>query len=166
MPPEQKVDTNAVTRASFRRDAIKNKYASALLYKLQRKKRLESTNQSNMDNTSTDDTSTNLQLLVIWGPDNMQDIPVRSLIIKHSNIIIWNEGMLEKLHSIYLALLKKSYHTEDTWLLDDATVLMTTTEWKYVGFVTEITISKGIKEDDSMEPLYVPPSMCVTDDGV
>jgi hypothetical protein len=164
--PDRKVDANTVTRASFGRYIFEPRFTSALIYKLQRKKHREFNNQSNLDNTSTEVTSTCLQLLVIWRSDDWYGnrLSVRALLIKHSNTITWNEDTLEKLHSMYLALLGDDRNTKDTWLLDDTTVLMTTSNSKEISCATKITISEGTREDDSMEPLCVLSS--ITSDGV
>jgi hypothetical protein len=157
MPPDQKVDTNTMTKASFAKDTAKKESAIALLYRLQKKECIESSSQPNIDNTSTEDTS--LQLLVIWRVDNMWDIPARALLIKHSNTITWDESTLEKLHFMYLALLSSDWTVKDTWLLNDVTVLMTTLRWKEVKYRTEIIITEGTRKDDSMKPLWIPSDM-------
>jgi hypothetical protein len=159
MPPDQKVDANAMTRASFGEEMFTTEFASALLYKLQRKKPLESNDQSNTDSTFVKDLSASLQLLVIWRYNIEHDLSVRALLIKHSNIITWNEETLEKLHSMHLALLRDDIIVEDAWLLDDATVLVTTSKWKKDSYAFEITISEGTKTDDTMAPLWVSSNM-------
>jgi hypothetical protein len=179
-PPGQNVDVNTTIKASFGRDINEYEFESALIYKLQRKKRLESNDQSNEDDTSIEDTSTSIQLLVMWGSDNWHSLHIRALLIKHSSTVTWNEDTLEKLHSMHLALLNKvppidisgmprvDYSiednsfieedrliVEDTWLLDDAKVLMTTSKWKQNSSTFEIVISEGTREDGTMEPLWV-----------
>jgi hypothetical protein len=146
MPPDQKVDANTMTKVSFAKEATKGEFTSVLLYRLQKKENIESSSQPNTDNMFTKDTS--LQLLVIWKSDNIRDISVRALLIKHSDTITWNENILEKLHSMYLALLKNNDNIEDTWLLDDATVLMTALTWKFYG-ATMCTIKHMI--DDGVQ---------------
>jgi hypothetical protein len=175
-PPGQNVDVNTKIKASFGRDINEYEFESALIYKLQRKKRLE----SNEDDTSLEDTSTSIQLLVMWGSDNWHSLHIRALLIKHSSTVTWDEDTLEKLHSMHLALLNKvspidisgmpgvDYSieddsfieedrliVEDTWLLDDAKVLMTTSKWKQNSSTFEIVISEGTREDGTMEPLWV-----------
>jgi hypothetical protein len=137
------VDTNAVVRASLGRDATKNEFASALIYKLQRKKHLEYSNQFNAGSAFTGDESTSFQLLVIWGPGDKEvdEFFARALLIKHNNEITWDEYTLEKLHSMYLALLRGDWIGKDTWLLNDIAVLRTTLRWKKDSYVFEITIS-------------------------
>jgi hypothetical protein len=124
MPPDQKVNVNTMTRASFGINAIKYEYESALIYKLQRKKHLE----SNADNTFAEDAVTSPQLLAIWRAIDKSKISIRTLLIKHSNTITWDEDTLKKLYSMYLALCRDNDVIEDTWMLDDATVLMTTSK--------------------------------------
>jgi hypothetical protein len=155
--PDQKVDANTMTRTSFGKHAIKRKFASVLMYRLQRKRRIEINDQFNEGSTYTEDTSTCLQLLLIWGYNDAYGFSGRALLIKHSNIITWNEDTLEKLHSMHLSLCRNDIIIEDTWLLDNTTVLMTTSNWKGAG--DEITISEGIRKDDSMEPLWVSSNM-------
>jgi hypothetical protein len=188
IPPDQKVTANTMTKTSFGRNIVETEFASALVYKLQRKKRPGSNDQSNADSTSAEDTLINLQLLVIWKSNDECSFSVRALLIKHSNIITWDEGTLEKLHSMYLALLNKGllidtsavfeeassvvseedssivfeadpFVVEDTWLLDDVTVLITASKWKEENREIEITISEGTRKDDSMEPLWVSSNM-------
>jgi hypothetical protein len=149
---DQKVDTNAMTRASFGRSIFKIEFEGALIYKLQRKKCIE----SSLDSTFTEDKPTNLQLLIIWESNNRDDVFVRALLIKHSNAITWDEDKLERLYSMYRTQHTYGYFIEDTWLLDDATVLMTTSIWEEKRHTTEVTISEGIRERNSMEPLSVP----------
>jgi hypothetical protein len=160
-PPDQKVDANAMTKASFGKNIFEIKFTSALMYKLQRKKRLESNDQSDANNASTENASTSFQLLVIWKSNYRHSarFSIRALLIKHSNTITWDENTLEKVRSMYPALLKDDHNIKDTWLLDDTTVLTTTSNWKKVSCTTKITISEGTQEDDSMDPLWVSSSM-------
>jgi hypothetical protein len=54
VPPNQKVDVNTTTRANFGKESFKLESASALIYKLQRKKSLRLDDQSDLDNKSAD----------------------------------------------------------------------------------------------------------------
>jgi hypothetical protein len=56
IPPDRKVDANAMIKAGFAKDLVKEEFASALVYKLQRKKRIE----SNTYNTFIKDTKIGL----------------------------------------------------------------------------------------------------------
>jgi hypothetical protein len=147
-----------MTRASFGDKLSTTEFTSALIYKLQRKKYLESNDQSNANSKFAEETSTSLRLLVIWRLDNEYNICVRALLIKHSNTITWNEDTLEKLYSMHFSLLRDDDIIEDTWLLDDTTVLMTTTKWK-MSHTIEITISKVTRKDGTMVPLWVSSNM-------
>jgi hypothetical protein len=151
---DQKLNDNTTTGASFGKDMTKYECASVLIYKLQRKNH-RSNNQSNSDSTFVGDSSTSLQFLIIWKLDEEHRICVRALLIKHSNSIIWNEDTLEKLYSMLFSLCKASGIIEDTWLLDDAIVLMTAFNWEEENHRFEITISEGTREDGTMEPLWI-----------
>jgi hypothetical protein len=153
-PPGQKVDANAITGASFGEEIFTTEFTSALLYKLQRKNHPKPNNQPNVDGSFTEDSPTSLQLLVIWRYNVEHGFYVRALLIKHSNTIIWDEDTLEKLHSMHLSLCKNDVIIEDTWLLDDAVVLMTTLEWE-MGYTIKAIVSEGIRKDGVMEPLWV-----------
>jgi hypothetical protein len=171
IPPDQEVGANAMARARFGRNATKYEFSNVLIYKLQRKKCIESNEQSKADSISEKDTSTSLQLLVMWISNDKHRYSVRALLIKHSNTITWNEDTLEKLHSMYLALFNKGlridvlstrnkhYSVKDTWLLDNVTVLIIELKWEEESRTFEITISKGTGEHDTVEPLWVSSSM-------
>jgi hypothetical protein len=152
--PSQKVDSNTIAEVNFGQNAIKREFLNVLIYKLQRKRSL----RSDIGDTFTEATSTSLQLLVIWKAYFSSIFYVRALLIKHSSAITWNEDTLEKLHSMYLALLKENQDIKDTWLLNDTTVLMTTSEWK-TDYTLKITISEETRKDDSMEPLWISSNM-------
>jgi hypothetical protein len=137
--PDQKGDVNAMISASFVKEAVKREFENALIYKLQKKK--------------------NIQLLVIWKSDNSHEFPVRALLIKHNNTTTWCEDTLEKLHSMYPFLFKDNPTAKDTWLLDDATVLMIMLKWEKQTRTIKIAISDGTRDDDSMGPLWVPSNM-------
>jgi hypothetical protein len=152
------LDANSETRVGFGRDITKDEFASALLYKLQRKKCLEPNDQSNVDSAFTENISTSLQLLVIWRFNDERITCVRTLLIKHSNTIAWDEDALDELYSMHSSLCRSDEITKDIWLLDDATVLMTTSE-RGMHNAFEITISEGTREDSFMEPLWVSSNM-------
>jgi hypothetical protein len=154
-PLDQKVDANAMTRASFGEEMFATEFASTLLYKLQRKKPPESNNQSDANSASTKNLLTSLQLLIIWRYNVEHKLSARALLIKHSNTIAWDEDTLERLYSMHLALLRNYQIIEDTWLLDDATILMITLKGKKDSYGFEIIISEGTRTDDTMEPLWV-----------
>jgi hypothetical protein len=153
--PDEKVDINTMTRASFRRDASIHGFESALIYEIQRKN-IKSNDQSNVNNTK--EKSTSIQLLVILRRDDSGECSIRAVLIKHSVTITWDEDTLEKLYSIHLALLR-SYDIKSTWLLDGETVLVTASKWRSINSPIEITISEGIRDDTSTEPLWVSSSM-------
>jgi hypothetical protein len=150
--PDQKVEMNAATRAVFGKDITKCEFTSALIYELQRKNH-NSNYQFAVNNT--ENTSTGVQLLVIWRFDNSYNFYVNAMLVKHKNTTTWDEDKLKRLHFMYFTL-HRNGHIKDTWLLDDATVLMTTLKWGEASHIREITIFEGARMDDSMESLWAP----------
>jgi hypothetical protein len=148
------VNTNVTTRAGFKTDAAKDDFVGILMYKLQRKKSLE----SNADSVFTEDKSTSIQLLVSWRYNSQNSFSVCALFIKHEDIITWNNDKLRELDSMYRVLPNDGSIIKDTWLLDDAIALTTTLKWG-MGHTIEISISEGDRKDDSVEPLLISSSM-------
>jgi hypothetical protein len=165
MLPDQRVDIKAMTKVSLRHNRVKCSLITALVYKLQRKNVHESSNQSGTDNIA--DISTGFQLLIIWLTDYYFKFRANAILIKHNNTITWDDDKLRKVHFMYLDLIgEPSNMIETTWLLDDTTALVTTPRRIEEGCTLEITISEGTRKDDSIEPLWVPSDMSMTDDGV
>jgi hypothetical protein len=151
IPPNQKVNANTMTRAGFGKNPVKREFTSVLIYRLQKKESFK----SNADSTSTDH-----RLLVIWRSDDRYDFTVRVLLIKHRNTITLDKDKLKRLYYSSLAPLRDGCVIRNTWVLDDANVLMTTSKREKRIRTTEITISKGTKEDnDFMVPLRVSSNM-------
>jgi hypothetical protein len=153
MPPDQKVDTNAMTRASFGQNAAKREFASTLIYKLQRKGSFE----SNVGNISTEYSSISPYLLVIWRSDNKSEYSVRVLLIERSNAATWDEDELKKLDYPPLSLLGDGYIIKNTWPLDNAAVL-TASKWEKRARTIEITISEGTGKNRPMVPVRASPN--------
>jgi hypothetical protein len=137
--PDEKVDTGAMARAGFGVDEIKYDSMPALIYSLQRKY-LES---------NTEDTSTNIQLLVMWEPRTRHGFFMRALLVENSNTMTWDEDKLRELCSKHLALLRDDVIVRNIHLLDGTIVLMATPNESGLSRITEITISKG-SEDNFM----------------
>jgi hypothetical protein len=156
--PNQKVDINTTIEISFGRDVSKDEFAGALIYKLRKRRCFEFNDQSNVNSALTEDTPTSIQLLIMWRFNNKSEVSLCAQLIKHSNVITWNEYILENLYSTHLGLLRDDRVVKDTWRLDDATVLMTTSRWEMSSTI-DITISEGTREYGSMEPIWVPSSI-------
>jgi hypothetical protein len=105
MPPNQKVNANTMTRASFGKNAAKSEFASILICKLQRKESIKS---------NADDTSTSHQLLIIWRSDNRYGHSVRVLLIQHKNTITLDEDKLKKLDYPPFTLLRNDRIIKNT----------------------------------------------------
>jgi hypothetical protein len=125
---------------------------TVLIYELQRKSH-NSNNQPGVDNTK--DTLTNVQLLVIWRVDDSYKLYVNTMLIKHDDAITWDEDKLSGLYSMHRALFKDDHSIEETWLLDDESVLTTVSKWGEERHTTEIILSEGTRDDNSMVPLCI-----------
>jgi hypothetical protein len=128
------------------KNAVKREFTSVLIYRLQRKNNFE----SNVDNTLT-----NYRLLVIWRSDNRHEYSLGVLLIKHDNAITLDEDELKKLDYPPLVPLRNDRTIENTWALDNATVLVTTLKWEKRIRTTRIEISEGTRKGNSMVPLRV-----------
>jgi hypothetical protein len=76
-------------------------------------------------------------------------------LIRHNITIILDEDKLKELRSVFLTLPNDGRIIVNTWLLDDATVLMTTWTRGEEYRTLEITISEGTRGENSMEPLCI-----------
>jgi hypothetical protein len=155
IPPDQKVDANTTTSANFGKNTIGRESVTALIYRLQRKSR-NSNNQPDTD--SKKDTSVNIQLAMVWCSDKRLNVYVNTVLIKNGNVITWDENKLRKLYYNRRPSYRSGQIDVDEWLLDDAIVLVTTSKSKE-GRTFEITISEGIRGDDSIEPLCLSSDM-------
>jgi hypothetical protein len=155
IPPAQKVDANTIISASFGKRAIESDSMTALIYSLQRNESLK----SNEDNISIEDTSTIHQLLIVWRVENSYKLCINVILIKYNDRITWDEDKLNKLYTIHCALNRDNHIIEDVWLLDDTTMLITTSKWGEESRTIEIAISEETKEDGSMGPLCAPASI-------
>jgi hypothetical protein len=153
IPPDQEVYTNASTGASFKRNAAERDFTTALIYRLQRKS-CNCNDQSNANSALTKGISTNIQLVVIWRVYNSYKFHVNVMVIEHGDVITWDEDKLKRLYSMHRALHTYGPIIEDTWLLDDETVIMISSRLK-VGRTIEITISEGASKDSLIRPIWI-----------
>jgi hypothetical protein len=153
MLPDQKVNANTMTSASFGKSIVKSDFILALIYKLQKKSH-NFNNQSNTD--STKDISTNIQLVVVWIPGEGLSFHVNAMLIEHIDTITWDEEKLVKLCYRHRTPSKRALTIEDTWLLDDVSVLKTISRRNGEKYATEITISEGTKNEETIKPLFIP----------
>jgi hypothetical protein len=150
------VDVNRTTSADFVNDVLKPESITALTYRLQRKNH-NSNNQSDVDNTK--DISTDIQLVIIFGSDERHYFCAKTILIKCNDTIAWDKNKLEELYYRHRARYTDNHVIKETWLLDDATVLMTVLKWSAEGRAFEITVFKGTRRDDSIEPLCISSNM-------
>jgi hypothetical protein len=107
----------------------------------------------------TKDTSTNIQLVIIYISDERFKFCVNTMLIEYSNTITWDEDELRELYYRRRSPRRSGRIVKDTWLLDDVIVLMIVSKWEEESRIFEIIISGWIREYRSIKPLRVSPKM-------
>jgi hypothetical protein len=135
----QQVGSKSIMKVKFKAGINQDAFGGVLLYCLQRK----------------EDTSTSIQLLVIWGckSDNLYS-HVR--LIEHESTFEWDKDKLKKLHDVYDSQYNISFNA-DKWLLDDNTKLRTRCETSHGGLKMNIIIFEEKDLSSPRKPLWVDP---------
>jgi hypothetical protein len=147
-PPDHKVCAGDTMQSGF---IIKFSDApyGVLIYRLQRRQTHESTEIS-------EDTSSTIQLLVIWKFSKSKTLHADVLLIEHDEGFNWNEDDLRKLRRKNinrLSLLSDS--ATDTWTLDDNVALMTTFKIMNEDRILNINISEVKRDSDTRTPAHI-----------
>jgi hypothetical protein len=123
------------------------------MYRLQRK----NVDQSNEEDISSEEEATCIQLVMIWEIDSPKEFHVDSYLIEHDKGHVWNGDRLMKLASKYELVDIRHSLIEDTYLMHDNTVLMTSwnTTHEEERYKLEMTISEASIKDDSRRPWYI-----------
>jgi hypothetical protein len=90
--PSQRITAGNIAEASFGIASRKENVNGALLYKLQRKYTTKTGNQPNRSTASTEDTVTNVYLLVVWNEDYYNFS--RTYLIECTDESTWDEDIL------------------------------------------------------------------------
>jgi hypothetical protein len=134
MAPDQEIDTNVVMRNYLEFHSRKDILEGILVYKIQRK-------HAKSDRLCQDE-SKQVQLLVAWRGEYTKGSHVRALLVEHSRRL--DKDKLGRLYQKYWHLLKARVDPIGrNWLLDDATVLITTVNAMNRGYGWDIFISEG-----------------------
>jgi hypothetical protein len=133
-------------------DNTQSTFEGALLYKLQRKTKVESDDRSNVGTTAEKANRNEekcAQMLIGWKMDHC--IPrMYVMLIEHVKELTWNEDKLKKLHYENCSQLDNYCDSKSTsWLMDDNTVLKTIFKVTKLdgSFKQSITISEKKKDD-------------------
>jgi hypothetical protein len=152
--PDQNVDVGSTTQVSFGIDPDWWWWATGvLMYKLQGK----NTDQSNEDVMSSEEETTCIQLVIVWKVNSSKEFSAASYLLEHSEECVWNKHWLLSLRKHYKLTNIQHSTIEDTWLVYDNTVLMTSLNMTHEEecYKLEITISEASISDDTLRPRYI-----------
>jgi hypothetical protein len=155
--PSQKVDTGNTIEASFGIDSREDDAKGIVLYKLQRKHTTKIDNHSSSNNTSIEDTATNMYLLIAWNVKNCFFNSFYMYLIECANDFIWDEAKLWALHWEYNYQFVKNYRSNIiTWLMNDSEVMKMRLNITYgSNYKLDIVISEGTGKYDMKRPVQI-----------
>jgi hypothetical protein len=153
LSPDQRVDAGCAIQASFNIDSDRRWSTGVLMYKLQRK----TTVQSNGDVISNEKKTTCIQLAIIWKVKDSKEFLTASYLLEHNEDCVWDRVKLKRLVKHYKLANIQHGTIENTWLMHDNTVLMTSLNVSHEEecYKLEMTISKGSIKDDTQRPRYI-----------
>jgi hypothetical protein len=148
----QKVDVGATMQVDFNIASWKES-VNAFIYKLQRK----NIDQSNENNTSSEEEATCTQLVIMWTFNSYGMSCIHPFLIEHDEGRVWNVYDLVELTEDHKIFYTQYALTEDTWLMRDNSVLMTSlNETCEDGcYKLEMTISEASMKDDTQRIMYI-----------
>jgi hypothetical protein len=146
----RRVYVGSTTQVGFEINFSCGEPIGILMYELMNKKR------SNKDAISSGDEATCTQLVVIWKVNNSKEFYACLRLIEHDKGCVWNRDKLMELIERYILFSIQHDPIENTWLMRDNTVLMTslniTCETHYK---LEMIISKTSIKDDAQRLQYI-----------
>jgi hypothetical protein len=150
--PDQSVDVGSTTQAGFNIDHTQSESIGILMYKLQRK----NADQSDEEIIFSEDQATYLQLAMVWEINRSKVFHLFSRPIKHDKSIVWDGDNLVKLISLCRAFDLQHGPIEETHLIYDNMVLMTTLDVTHEEcYKVEMTISEGSIKYNTWKPRYI-----------
>jgi hypothetical protein len=161
--PSQQGDICTTTEASFGIDSKQEDVKGSLLYKLQRKHTTNTDNQPNSNSVSTENTTTNIYLLVVWNAISVQHSFYTCLIECNDDNFTWDEDKLWALYREYDDQFYKDYKSNTiTWSMHDGTVMKTRVSLTYgPNYKLDIDISEGTVNYEIKEPMQIDPKRLV-----
>jgi hypothetical protein len=154
----QRVNSESIMKFNFKTSIDRETFGGVLVYHLQRKKNDKFKGRSNTDKN----TSTSIQLLVIWGYKSHKPYS-HAWLIEHERTLVWSKDKLKRLWHVY--------HSQDSmelvsnrkkWLLNDNMRLKTEYETSYGGFEMKIIISEERHRLYPIKPLWIDPNRQVS----
>jgi hypothetical protein len=151
--PDQRIDVDSIMQTGFNIDLTQDGSTCALMYKLQRK----NTEQPNDNIISSEDEITCTQLLITWKVSSSKEFLITSYLIEHDESHILDSDRL-----MIVAKRSRTFNIqhspiEDTWLIYDNRVLMTSLNVTHEEecYKLEITVSETSVKDDTQRPRYI-----------
>jgi hypothetical protein len=144
--PDQEIDVDTIMQSRLEFDARKDMLDGILAYRIQRQ-------YTDSDELICDE-SKSTQLLVAWHVEHKKGLHVRALLVEHDREL--DQDKLRGLHQKCWDLLEKQVDPIGrNWLLNGATVLITTVCVRNVGYRWDIVIHDEVIENDIERPLWV-----------
>jgi hypothetical protein len=139
--------------STLRKKKRNESFSGVLMYKLQR----ENTNPSNVDVISSEEEATCTQFVIVWEINSSKKFSIASYLIEHDKDSVWDEDKLLQLTKYYKPANIQYGHVEETWLMHDNTVLMTSLNITPEGgcYKLVMNISKTSIKDGTQRPLYI-----------
>jgi hypothetical protein len=138
--PDQRIDVDSIMQTGFNIDLTQDGSTCALMYKLQRK----NTEQPN-------------DILITWKVSSSKEFLITSYLIEHDESHILDSDRL-----MIVAKRSRTFNIqhspiEDTWLIYDNRVLMTSLNVTHEEecYKLEITVSETSVKDDTQRPRYI-----------
>jgi hypothetical protein len=152
LSPDQRVDVGSTMQAGFNIDLAQEEPIGALMYKLQRK----NTDQPDEKAISNEEAICT-RLVMIWKVYRSGEFHIVSFLIEHDKDCIWDKDKLIKLVKRRKLFNIQYTSFEDTWLMHDNTVLMTSLNVtrKEKHYKLEMTISETNINEDTRRSLYI-----------
>jgi hypothetical protein len=150
--PDQSINVDSTIQADFNIDITQHMPTGVLMYKLQRK----NTDQSNEDGISNQNEASCVQFVITWIVKNSKGFFADSYLFEHNEGCVLDRDKMLELNEYY-ELTNIQYGTiEETWLMHDNTVLMTSLNvTREECYKLEMTISEGSIKDDTQRPHYI-----------
>jgi hypothetical protein len=126
------------------------------MYKLQRKN-IDQSNGEVISSETTAAAAACTQLIIIWKVKRYSEVRVHLSLIEHDEGHVWDRARLMKLAFGFELVNVQHGPIEETYLMRDSTVLMTSLNLtREEGcYKLEMTISEGDIKDDTRRPLYI-----------
>jgi hypothetical protein len=152
LPPDRRVDVGSITQVGFCFNPSRYMSAGVLMYKLQRK----NIDQSNENSISSEEEATCIRLVILWKIEDYKEFSVASYLLERNESCFWDMDRPQKLGKHYELVNIQNGTIEETWLMHNNTVLMTSLDVLHEGegYKLEMTMSEASMKDDTQRLRY------------